>query len=107
VIYLVPCPLPVTTWYSESTTRTNEVLAPLLGHISFTDLAFSVATDAAGKPVLVKYGTFLQTCFEFLIIAFALMTMGALAMTMPAMPLPASTAILKGLTLLTSMNERQ
>ena len=48
------------------------LLAPLLGHISFTDLAFSVATDAAGKPVLVKYGVFLQTCFEFLIIAFAI-----------------------------------
>jgi large conductance mechanosensitive channel len=48
------------------------LLAPLLGHINFSDLAFTVATDAAGKPVLVKYGAFLQTCFEFLIIAFVI-----------------------------------
>ncbi len=45
------------------------LLAPVLGSINFSDLAFTVATDAAGKPVLVKYGVFLQTCFEFLIIA--------------------------------------
>ena len=48
------------------------LLAPLLGHISFTDLAFTIATGADGKPVLVKYGAFLQTCFEFLIIAFVI-----------------------------------
>ncbi len=45
------------------------LLAPLLGHINFSDLAFTVATGADGKPVLVKYGAFIQTCFEFLIIA--------------------------------------
>ena len=48
------------------------LLAPLLGHISFSDLAFTIATGADGKPVLVKYGAFLQTCFEFLIIAFVI-----------------------------------
>jgi large conductance mechanosensitive channel len=48
------------------------LLAPILGSISFSDLAFHVATDAAGKPVLVKYGVFLQTCFEFLIIALVI-----------------------------------
>jgi large conductance mechanosensitive channel len=45
------------------------LLAPVLGSINFSDLAFTIATDAAGKPVLVKYGAFLQTSFEFLIIA--------------------------------------
>ncbi len=48
------------------------LLAPLLGHINFSDLALTIATDAAGKPVLVKYGAFLQTCFEFVIIAFVI-----------------------------------
>lgn len=48
------------------------LLAPVLGSINFSDLAFTVATDAAGKPVLVKYGAFLQTCFEFLIIALVI-----------------------------------
>jgi large conductance mechanosensitive channel len=48
------------------------LLAPLLGHINFSDLAFTIATGGDGKPVLVKYGAFLQTCFEFLIIAFVI-----------------------------------
>jgi large conductance mechanosensitive channel len=48
------------------------LLSPLLGSINFSDLALRVATDAAGKPVLLKYGVFLQTCLEFLIIALAI-----------------------------------
>jgi large conductance mechanosensitive channel len=48
------------------------LLSPLLGSINFSDLALKVATDAAGKPVLLKYGLFLQTCLEFLIIALAI-----------------------------------
>ena len=48
------------------------LLAPVLGSINFSDLAFTIATGADGKPVLVKYGAFLQTCFEFLIIALVI-----------------------------------
>jgi large conductance mechanosensitive channel len=48
------------------------LLSPLLGSINFSDLAVKIATDAAGKPVLLKYGIFVQTCLEFLIIAFAI-----------------------------------
>ncbi len=48
------------------------LLSPLLGSINFSDLALRVATDAAGKPVLLKYGLFLQICLEFLIIALAI-----------------------------------
>ncbi len=48
------------------------LLSPVLGSINFSELAFTIATGADGKPVLVKYGSFLQTCFEFLIIAFAI-----------------------------------
>jgi large conductance mechanosensitive channel len=47
-------------------------LSPILGSVNFADLAIRIATDAQGKPVLLKYGTFLQTIFEFLIIAFAI-----------------------------------
>ena len=32
----------------------------------------TIGTDADGKPVLLKYGVFIQTVFEFLIIALAL-----------------------------------
>ncbi len=48
------------------------LLSPLLGKVNFTDLAFQIATDAAGKPVLVKYGSFIQTCIEFVIVALAI-----------------------------------
>jgi large conductance mechanosensitive channel len=47
-------------------------LSPLLGSINFSDLAVRIATDAAGKPVLLKYGVFLQTVFEFIIIALVI-----------------------------------
>ena len=44
-------------------------LSPILGSVNFTDLAVRIATNAAGKPVLLKYGAFLQTIFEFVVIA--------------------------------------
>jgi large conductance mechanosensitive channel len=47
-------------------------LAPIVGSVNFSDLAVRVATDAAGKPVLLKYGVFLQAIFEFVIIAFSI-----------------------------------
>jgi len=47
-------------------------LSPVLGSVNFADLAVRISTDAQGKPVLLKYGTFLQTIFEFLIIAFSI-----------------------------------
>ena len=47
-------------------------LSPVVGSVTFTDLAVRVSTDAQGKPVLLKYGTFVQTIFEFLIIAFSI-----------------------------------
>jgi large conductance mechanosensitive channel len=44
----------------------------LIGNINFSDLALHIGTDPAGKPVLLKYGVFIQTLFEFLIIAFVI-----------------------------------
>jgi large conductance mechanosensitive channel len=44
-------------------------LSPILGSVNLTDLAVQIATNAAGKPVLLKYGAFLQTIFEFVVIA--------------------------------------
>ena len=48
------------------------LLSPLIGSVHFSDLAVQIATDSAGKPVLLKYGNFLQVIFEFLVIAFAI-----------------------------------
>jgi large conductance mechanosensitive channel len=47
-------------------------LSPILGSVNFSDLAVRIAADAAGKPVLLKYGVFLQTIFEFVIIALCI-----------------------------------
>jgi len=43
-----------------------------IGGINFSDLATQIGTDPTGKAVLFKYGAFIQTIFEFAIIAFAL-----------------------------------
>jgi large conductance mechanosensitive channel len=47
-------------------------LGVLIGGINFSDLAVSVGTDPKGAPVLLKYGAFLQTLFDFLIIALVI-----------------------------------
>src|SRR3981081_1384499 len=44
----------------------------LIGNVNFSDLALHIGTDPTGKPVLLKYGVFIQTVFEFLIIAFVI-----------------------------------
>lgn len=47
-------------------------LSPVLGSVNFSELSVQIATNAVGKPVLLKYGSFLQTIFEFLVIAFSI-----------------------------------
>src|SRR5665213_2456199 len=48
------------------------VLGKSIGGINFSDLAISLGKDPAGKYVLIKYGAFLQTLFDFLVIALVL-----------------------------------
>jgi large conductance mechanosensitive channel len=53
----------------------NVIMPPLgmaLSGVSFTDLATTIGTGPGGKPVLLRYGAFLQTLFDFIIIAFVL-----------------------------------
>ena len=47
-------------------------LGLVIGRVNFTELALRIGTDPAGKPVLFRYGAFIQTVFEFLIIAFVI-----------------------------------
>jgi large conductance mechanosensitive channel len=47
-------------------------LGLLIGGINFSDMAVTLGTDPKGAPVLLKYGAFLQTCFDFLIIAIVI-----------------------------------
>ncbi len=50
----------------------NVLMPPIgfiLGRVDFKDLAISLGTD---KPVLIKYGVFIQTVVDFAIVAFVL-----------------------------------
>ena len=47
-------------------------LGLMIGNVNFTDLAVAIGHDPKGKEVLWRYGAFIQTIFEFLIIAFVL-----------------------------------
>jgi large conductance mechanosensitive channel len=63
-----------------------------VGNVDFKDLAVAIGTNPAGQPVLFKYGVFIQTVFEFLIIAFALFLVikgiNRLKRPSPSMPVP-------------------
>jgi large conductance mechanosensitive channel len=48
------------------------VLGKAIGGINFSDLAVSLGKDPTGKDVLIKYGSFLQTVFDFGVIALVL-----------------------------------
>jgi large conductance mechanosensitive channel len=47
-------------------------LGKLIGGVNFSDLAVGLGKDPTGKDVLIKYGAFIQTIFDFIIIAFVL-----------------------------------
>ena len=47
-------------------------LGSVMGGFNFSDLAVSLGKDPAGKDVLIKYGAFIQTIFDFAIIAVVL-----------------------------------
>ena len=58
----------------------NDILMPpiglLLGNVDFAALAVTLsAAGADGKPVLLKYGAFIQSTVDFVIIAFAIFMM--------------------------------
>ena len=67
-------------------------LAPVLGSVSFGDLAVQISTDAQGKPVMLRYGEFLQTIFDFLIIALSIFVAikGINRLKRPPPPAPAA-----------------
>ena len=84
----------------------GDVITPMIGKVvggvNFGDLAFSLGTDPAGAPILVKYGMFLQNVFDFLIIAaaifMALKAINRLKAPPPpaAAPAPAADVVLLG-----------
>ena len=47
-------------------------LGKFVGGVNFSDLAVALGKDPTGKEVLIKYGAFAQTIFDFIIIALVL-----------------------------------
>ena len=68
------------------------VLGKLIGGFNFADLAISLGNDPAGKPVALGYGVFLQSIFDFVIIALVLFMairgINRLKRPVPAPPAP-------------------
>ena len=48
------------------------VVGVLTGGVNFSTLATTIATNAKGEPVLLKYGAFIQSVVDFLIIAIVI-----------------------------------
>jgi large conductance mechanosensitive channel len=65
-------------------------LGMLLSGVDFKDLATQIGTNPAGEPILFKYGAFLQTVLDFVIIAFVLFMAlkGINRLKKPAVPAP-------------------
>ena len=85
------------------TSFVNDVVMPpiglIIGRIDFKDLFINLSTraysslaeaKAAGAPVLA-YGTFLNTVFEFIIVAFAVFLVVRQVNRMRAKPIPTPT----------------
>ncbi len=69
----------------------NVVMPPLgmaLSGVNFTDLAVQIGAASDGKPVLLKYGAFVQTIFDFVLIALVLFVAlkGINRLKKPALP---------------------
>jgi large conductance mechanosensitive channel len=64
-----------------------------LGGVNFSEWALRIGTDPAGKPVLFKYGSFIQTVFEFAIIALALFILIKGINRLKRAPAPAAPAV--------------
>jgi large conductance mechanosensitive channel len=70
------------------------VLGKLVGGFNFSDLAAVLGKDPTGKEVLIKYGAFLQTIFDFIVIALVLFLAikGINKLKKPAPVVPAAPA---------------
>ena len=77
-----------------------------IGGLNFSDLAVELGKDPAGKAVLWKYGSFIQTIFEFVIIALALFVLikGINALKRPPAP-AAAPALTPSEQLLTEIRD--
>jgi large conductance mechanosensitive channel len=88
----------------------GDVIMPLLGKVvggvNFSDLAIDLGASPTGEPVLLKYGSFLQSAFDFLIIAAAIfMALKAINKLKAPPPPPAPEAPPADVALLTEIRD--
>ncbi|WP_390620492.1 large-conductance mechanosensitive channel protein MscL [Polystyrenella longa] len=55
----------------------NDIIMPpiglLMGNVDFSELSYEIAAEGAdGEPVVIKYGQFVNTVLDFVIIAFVI-----------------------------------
>lgn len=74
----------------------SDVVTPPLGlaigGVDFSDLAVTLGITAAGDPVVLKYGAFLQAAFDFAIIAAVLFIVIRAINKLKKAPTPAAPA---------------
>jgi large conductance mechanosensitive channel len=74
----------------------GDVVMPLLGTVvggvDFSKLTATIGTNAAGEPLLLKYGAFLQAVFDFTIIAASIFFAVKAINRLKAPPPPAAPA---------------
>jgi len=94
-----------------TTSLVNDVMMPpigrLLGSVDFSDLAIAIPAATPEKaPVLLKYGVFINTVIDFLIVAFAVFLVVKLMNTLKkSEPPPAPAAPTKEEVLLTEIRD--
>ena len=82
------------------------VIGMAIGGVNFSDLAIALGANPAGQPVLVKYGTFLQTIFDFLVIALVIfMAIRGLNKLKAPPPPPAAPAVPEDVQLLREIRD--
>ena len=93
-----------------TTSLVNDVMMPpigrLLGSVDFSDLVVAIPAAAADKPpVLVKYGVFINTVIDFIIVAFAVFLVIKLMNTLKKTEPPPPAAPTKEEVLLTEIRD--
>ena len=64
-------------------------LGLIIGRVSFNKLAVQIGLSPQGKPVMLEYGLFIQTIFDFVLIALAIFFVVKLINRLKRAPAPA------------------
>jgi large conductance mechanosensitive channel len=93
-----------------TTSMVNDVMMPpigvLLGGVDFSDRAVEIVAATADKPaVLLRYGTFINTVIDFVIVAFAIFLVVKLMNTLKKTEPPPPAAPTKEEVLLTEIRD--